>query len=140
MAAKLPTSLRRRFVWLALLVGVLIARGLTPDGWMPVANAAGGIKFTICTGMGPADTTMSMSMSMAHGKMHHKAPAKGRASDHPCAFAGIGLADNTRPPTTIAAPFFKPPSAAPAIERLVAAPGRGLAAPPPPATGPPTLI
>lgn len=129
-------ALLSRFVWLMLVVGVLIARGLTPDGWMPVAKASGGIEFALCDGMGPAQPTATMSM--AHGKMHHKAPAKGQAGDHPCAFAGIGLADATPPVPAIVAPL-RPVLAAPAIDRAVAAPGRGLAAPPPPATGPPAL-
>lgn len=133
MAADLPVPLRRRLVWLVLLVGVLVARGLTPDGWMPVADAAGTIRFTLCPGMAPAEPQMSMS----HGKMHHKAPVKGQASDHPCAFAGIGLADNVASPIVIAAPLK--PTAAPVTARIVAIPGRGLAAPPPPATGPPAF-
>jgi len=117
-----------------LLVGVLLARGLTPDGWMPVANASGGIEFALCPGTMPADT----GMPMAHGKMHHKAPAKGQTGDHPCAFAGIGLADASPPMPAIVAPW-RPALSTPAIDRAVTMPGRGLAAPPPPATGPPAL-
>ena len=134
MTADLPVPLRRRFVWLVLLVGVLFARGLTPEGWMPVANAAGGIDFTLCTGMGPVEA----KMPMAHGKMHHKMPAKGQPGAHPCAFAGLGLADAIPPLPAIVAPL-RPAIVVASIARVVAAPGRGLAAPPPPATGPPAL-
>ena len=76
MAPALILSLRRRFVWLVLLVGILAARGLTPDGWMPVANAAGGIEFTLCDGMAPAqlppvwsvsDLPIAASVSVIHG-------------------------------------------------------------------------
>ncbi len=133
-------TLLSRFAWLVLVVGVLATRGLTPDGWMPVAKASGGIEFVLCDGMGPAEPApaASMPMPMAHGKMHHEAPAKGQAADHPCAFAGIGLADATPPLPAIVAPL-RPTRAAPLVDRAVSAPGRGLAAPPPPATGPPAL-
>ena len=130
------TTLLSRFVWLMLVVGVLAARGLTPDGWMPVAKVSGGIEFALCDGMGPVDP--AGSMSMAHGKMHHKAPAKGQAGDHPCTGAGINLADTTPPLPAIVAPL-RPILGASIIERTVTTPGRGLAAPPPPATGPPAL-
>lgn len=132
------TTLLSRFAWLVLVVGVLAARGLTPEGWMPVAKASGGIEFVLCDGMGPVEPTKSMSMPMAHGKMHHKAPAKGQSDNHPCTGAGINLADATPPLPGVVAPL-RPTAAAPVIEQIVTAPGRGLAAPPPPATGPPTL-
>lgn len=141
MAHRRPvTALLGRFAWLLLVVGVLTARGLTPEGWMPVANDAGGIEFALCDGMGPIEPAASMatSMSMAHGKMDHKAPAKGQSENHPCTGAGINLADTTRPLPAIVAPF-RPVLAAPTVERTASAPGRGLAAPPPPATGPPAL-
>ncbi|MEO5493054.1 MAG: hypothetical protein ABIR08_03400 [Sphingomonas sp.] len=125
-----------RFAWLMLVVGVLCTRGLTPEGWMPVANAAGGIEFALCDGMGPIEP--AASMSMVHGKMHHKAPAKGQPGNHPCTGAGINFADMTPPLPAIVAPL-RPTASALVSERATIAPGRGLAAPPPPATGPPAL-
>ncbi|THD34787.1 MAG: hypothetical protein E7773_14080 [Sphingomonas sp.] len=124
----------RRFAWLMLLVGVLLARGLTPEGWMPVAGAAGGIEIALCNGMGPDDTMVLTP----DGKLHHKAPANGQSGDHPCAFAGLGIADAAPPVPVIVAPP-SPVDAAPALAKIIATPGRGLAAPPPPATGPPAL-
>lgn len=138
MATDPPIPLHRRFVWLVLLVGVLLARGFTPDGWMPATNAAGQIEITLCPGSGPVDGPMTMSMDLSHDQMDHKAPAKGQASDHPCAFAGIGLADTTAALPSIVAPL-RPVAALPGLPNIVAAPGHGLAAPPPPATGPPAL-
>ncbi len=126
-------SLHRRLVWLMLLVGVLATRGLTPDGWMPVASADGGLVIAVCDGHGPGQT-----ITVPLGKAHHDAPAKGQVGDHPCAFAGIGIADAAPPLPTVIAPL-RPAATAPAIRRTVAAPGHGLAAPPPPATGPPAL-
>jgi hypothetical protein len=127
-------SLRRRFAWLMLLVGALLARGLTPDGWMPVASAAGGFTIAPCDGHGPSSV-----MAMPMGKPHHKMPPKGQTGDHPCVFSGIGIADATPPLPTIVAPVRRVIDA-PAIQRVITAPGRGLAAPPPPATGPPALV
>lgn len=124
--------MRSRFAWLALLVAALLARGLAPEGWMPVANAAGGIEITICNGSGPADAMVLT----ADGKLHHKAPDKGQPGNHPCAFTGLGIVDASPPPPAIVAPI-RPATTAPALAALGPLPGRGLAAPPPPATGPP---
>jgi len=127
-------DMRRSFGWLLLLVAALLARSIAPEGWMPVVNAAGGIEITVCNGTGP-DDNMVLSPD---GKLHHKAPGKSQPGDHVCAFAGFGVAD--APPTLVAlaAPVFAP-DAAPALDPIEAIPGRGLAAPPPPATGPPSL-
>ena len=126
-------DMRRRFGWLLLLVAALLARSVAPEGWMPVVNAAGGIEITVCNGTGP-DDVMVLSPD---GKLHHKAPGKNRSGDHACAFSGLGVAD--APPTLVAlaAPIFAP-DAAPTLDPIDAVPGRGLAAPPPPATGPPS--
>lgn len=134
MASDMPLSLRRRLTWLALLVGALLAHALTPEGWMPAASAAGGIQFTLCPGAGPAH----VMVQTADGKMHHKPAGKGRAGDHPCTFAGVGLGDATPPVPTVRTPE-RLDTLAPLIPAAGAIPGRGLAAPPPPATGPPAL-
>jgi hypothetical protein len=127
-------DVRRRFGWLLLVVAALLARSVAPEGWMPVVNAAGGIEITVCNGTGP-DDAMVLSPD---GKLHHKIPGKSQPGDHACAFSGLGAAD--APPTLVAlaTPIFAP-EAAPALDPIDAIPGRGLAAPPPPATGPPSL-
>ncbi|MDB5678655.1 hypothetical protein [Sphingomonas bacterium] len=125
---------RHRFAWLMLLVGALLVRGLAPEGWMPVANAAGGIEIALCNGHGP-DDVMVLTFD---GKLHRKAPANGQAGDHPCAFAGVGIADAPPPLPAILAPA-RTFTVAPDRPAAATVPGRGLAAPPPPATGPPTL-
>ncbi|HEX7695010.1 MAG TPA: hypothetical protein VF409_11005 [Sphingomonas sp.] len=129
-----PHDVRRRFGWLLLIVAALLARSIAPEGWMPVVNAAGGIEITICNGMGPDDR-----MVMApDGKLHHKAPANNQQGDHPCAFAGVGMANAPASIAAIAAPAFVAPIV-PALDHARIVPGRGLAAPPPPQTGPPAL-
>lgn len=134
------TPLQRRFAWLMLLVCVLVARGLGPDGWMPGKTATGAFAIVACDGMQPADPApmpMAMGMTMSHDASHH-APDKSQSSGHPCTFAGIGIADAPPPALAIGAPLA--PYAAVATPVAVAiVPGRGLAAPPPPATGPPAF-
>ncbi len=136
MNARQPSmTIRRRLGWLMLLVAALVARSAAPDGWMPVAGAAGGIEIALCNGMGP-DTVMVLG---ADGALHKKAPVGGHGDrDHPCAFAGMGVGD-APPLVAVAAPepaaADSPISATP----FASLPGHGLAAPPPPAIGPPAL-
>jgi hypothetical protein len=135
MTARQPSmTIRRRLGWLVLLVAALLARSTAPEGWMPVANAAGGIEIALCNGMGP-DTVMVLG---ADGALHKKAPASGHNETHPCAFAGMGVGDA---PPVFAVASLAPTSAESAapINALVGFPGRGLAAPPPPAIGPPAF-
>lgn len=129
-----PDTLGRRFGWLLLLVAALLARSVAPEGWMPVVNAAGGIEIAVCNGTGP-DDRMVLSPD---GKLHHKAPGKSQPGDHACAFSGLGVADAPPPALALDTPAIAP-HAMPELQRLYLSPGRGLAAPPPPATGPPSL-
>ncbi len=76
----------------------------------------------------------------ADGTVHEKAPVKhDGANDHPCAFAGLAqafaAADPVALPITLPAPVIDPPLVPASV-----AVGRGLAAPPPPQTGPPLLV
>jgi len=128
----------RHLGWLMLLVCVLIARGVGADGWMPGTTASGGFAIVACDGMQPDDAMpMAKGMAMPHGTSHHM-PDKKPSSSHPCAFAGIGLASAPPPPVAIGVPLSPYTQIAP-LAVAVIAPGRGLAAPPPPATGPPAF-
>lgn len=123
----------RRFGWLLLVVALLAIRSVSPEGWMPVAGESGGVEITVCNGQGPGDAMVLSN----DGTLKHKAPAKGQAGDHPCVFAGIGVA-SAPPAVALPVPVRAAAEAAPAA-RAETIPGRGLAAPPPPATGPPAL-
>jgi hypothetical protein len=114
------------FACLALFLRVLI-----PAGFMVAPGGAPGLPLVLCTGHGP------LVVQSAPPARPDKAPdpAGKHAGDH-CVFAGHGAA--------ALAPVFAGP--APVAVRPVAlraalpeglAPGRGLAAPPPPARGPP---
>jgi hypothetical protein len=137
MVRHLRESSRTTQLLLALAFAcALLLRLAVPEGWMPVQSASGW-RLTICSGMGPIDTMPGMTMD--HGA--HKAPAGGHdnAGSHVCPFAGPGLA-TTSPlmaPLPVIPPIF---AATPLPLHDVVAIGRGLAAPPPPQTGPPAIV
>ena len=122
-------SMANRGRLFAMLALALVVRALVPTGWMPVATDQG-IRFELCAGQ---------AMPPAAGMHHrHKGESQQTAPDHVCAFAGLGLAADTAPPPVMLALAPAPvPVAAP--RALTVAIGRGLAAPPPPATGPPAF-
>lgn len=120
---------------LAVLACALALRMLVPEGWMPVSDAHG-FRITLCAGTGPMDMTMAMpGMAMKHGKSDHGPQPM---QDHPCTFAHLGLAlAEPLLPALALPPLMR--AEALAAKPLAIAIGRGLAAPPPPATGPPAL-
>ena len=125
------TAIQRRLL-LALFACAMLLRVAIPEGWMPITDA-GGIRLTICTGMGPVETMADMP-----GMNHHKAPAGQDQGDHPCTFAGLGMAAAL--PDLPPSPILPGAAAMPTLIVLgIVSVGRGLAAPPPPATGPPAL-
>lgn len=122
----------RRFA-LVLLVMALAVKALVPTGWMPSAERS--FALTICTGM----DTQTIWMD-SKGGLHKENPDDHKQSEHdPCAFAGtvdipsLAQAATYQPKSKIGA------SAQPYQTQLVNI-GHGLAAPPPPQTGPPILI
>jgi hypothetical protein len=124
-----------RAVILAVLALALLARLAVPAGWMPVTDADGA-RLTICTGMGALDAPRHAMPGMAerHGSGDHKQSG----DDHVCPFAAVALAlAQPALPSIDLLPMVLP-GAVPLL-RIAVAVGRGLAAPPPPATGPPSL-
>lgn len=130
----------RRTGWqrLALLVVgcALLLRMAVPAGWMPQV-AGGHVTLSWCADSGfsgasaLAEAKALLADALAKPAADHKAP------DQPCAFAMAAQ------PLAPAEPVALPPQL-PSVEpvrhsRLEPAPGRGLAAPPPLATGPPLL-
>ena len=133
----------QRRLLMALVALAMVVRVLVPAGWMPVADASGA-HLVLCDGgmvappMTMAETgamAKAMTGAMTHGKapMHHQGP-----SDHPCAFAGPVAAVETPQLVVPLAPTA--PRHMVATVHLVDAVGRGLAAPPPPPTGPPAFV
>ncbi len=110
---------------LALLVSLAV-----PPGFMP--GRSPGSPLVICTGHG--------AMSMA-GAPHDRPAKPGHSGDHrqTCPFAGHGVA--SPPPVAVALAATRLDRERPLDPTFRdLAPGLGLAAPPPPSRGPPTLL
>ena len=140
---RLATGHHRLF--LTLVVMALAVRALVPSGWMVAPGADGIPRLALCSGTGvmdlkagaAADATMDQAMpGMHHGAGgHDNAPSH---PDHPCAFSGAALASNL-PAVDLPNPLVPIAAPAPRLRSLSVAVGRGLAAPPPPQTGPPAF-
>jgi len=133
---------RPRMVALALLACALLLRLLVPAGWMPVTDATG-VHLTLCSGTGPMTMPMEAMARMAHGgtmagMAHHMPTDQQGAPEHPCAFANLGLAVAEPGPLALLPPVASA-TLMPAGVALLVLIGRGLAAPPPPPTGPPAI-
>jgi hypothetical protein len=111
-------------VGIAIVMMAFLARALVPAGYM-IAPAAGP-GLVICTGHGPVD--------LSGGAHHPGAPPQ--TSDTVCAFSGLHFIAPQDAPTRLAARVAWAPEITP-IHTHDQAPGRGLAAPPPPSHGPP---
>jgi hypothetical protein len=126
-------GVRRNFALTLLLSFALFAEALIPSGWMPTGGKA--FEITVCTGT----DTHSLWLDRA-GKLHKQDPDKknSNSDSKSCAFAGLGAAVDLPVDTQ---PAIEPqgPNITTPAPRLVAAIGKGLAAPPPPQTGPPLL-
>lgn len=124
---------------LPLLLLCFVLRGFIPAGWMPSFDAAG-MSLIPCSGVtAPQPEPAAHDMhAMHHGDAapkHHGGKSKHDMASQPCAFAAAA-ADLPRPDLGAA---FKPLApAGPVFVAFIAVQvGRGLAAPPPPQTGPP---
>jgi hypothetical protein len=128
----LTASLIRCFAAMLILMALSV-RIAVPAGWMPSGEKA--FALTVCTGMDVSTIWLD-----SKGKLHKEDPSKGKAVDHaPCAFAAAhALADI---PAGVADAVATPhlPKVLPTGGGHVSI-GHGLAAPPPPAIGPPVLI
>jgi hypothetical protein len=120
----------KRFA-LLLVALALAVRLAVPTGWMPGEKT---FQLTLCTGVDTETVWMD-----SKGKLHNQKPHGGEGGEkQPCAFGGALAFDSSagfgqhlaRVEPFVSAGFARP-------EVTV---GRGLAAPPPPQTGPPILI
>ena len=123
---------------LAIIACALLARVLIPQGWMPVETDRGW-RMSICSGTGPVEMAASPVLAAALKAMHPGSDTHDKsANDHPCTFSGLTVALDGP-----SAPIFdlSAPAAATWLPRVIlaVAVGRGLAAPPPPSTGPPSI-
>jgi hypothetical protein len=140
MRSLLHTS-RYRGLAVVLLVCALATRMLAPSGFM-IAPGAHGATLVLCPGQGAMPIAMPHDMAgMAmpgHDMTKPGDKHQEKGDNLPCAFSPVGATANL---VSVAHPA--PPVAitaiAPIVFRFFVQPGLGLAAPPPPKTGPPTL-
>jgi len=114
---------------LGLLAIALLMRLLVPTGWMPMAGS--GYAITLCTGMGAVQAWVDKD-----GNVHKGKPTDTK-SEQPCAFSGYSLALDLPPFGGVAILPALPNAVLPVASLFAVDVGRGLAAPPPPPTGPP---
>ena len=131
-----------------LVAFALAVRLLVPAGYMPMAGTAG---LEICAGQNAdlrAMSAMAGPAAMPGMAMDHAMPMKGMDHgkampgdhDHDCGFgAAIGGAADL---PSLILPAMLAPVALPVafVPQMLVRPGLGLAAPPPPKTGPPSIL
>jgi len=120
-----------------LLVGcALLLRMAVPAGWMPqVAGSHVTLSWCADSGFSGA-SALAEAKAMLAGALG-KPAADHKAADQPCAFAMAAQPLAPADPVALSQPLSVAEPVCHA--RLDPAPGRGLAAPPPLATGPPLL-
>lgn len=150
-----------RGVAVMLVACALLVRMLVPSGFMIAPGATGLPTVIACPGQDPVAPMAPMAMApmkmapmkmapmtmapmtmampgMAGHDMHHQGGEHDRNADHPCAFAAANAAVDLTAAVHPIAPTMVAVFA-PAQFHTFARPGLGLAAPPPPKTGPPIL-
>jgi hypothetical protein len=136
------SSLSKRVLLGCALVAMLL-KVLIPAGFMLAQNATTQlVAVVICTGSGSQTLFMDQDgqfVSKDSDKKGHGGSENG-PGDHPCTFAhhGTALLANISPDLETVA-FTQAPSQL-RLALMDQAPGRGLAAPPPPATASPFQI
>jgi hypothetical protein len=131
MAEWIRESRNARSILAVLFALALAVRIAIPTGFMPTA-APSGIVISVCTGMGEAKAI--------HPYEKDDDRAQHRTAESPCVFSA-GLGGGYVPPEpTRPAPVVAPVSAAPASRAIADLTVHRLAAPPPPALGPPARV
>jgi len=118
-------------VAITLMALALLLRMLIPAGFMPATGQ--GFAVTPCTGMAAMPDRID-----EHGHVHKEQNTPDKQVQHPCAFVGFGsMLDHSSFASPSILRSVVVASLVPLSSATVAI-GRGLAAPPPPSTGPPT--
>ena len=115
-----------------LAILAILLRASIPGGFMLSAAKAGGMPdLVICTAQG----LMTIAGDHAPGSDDDS----GKQQDTSCAFTAVASVTITPTLLSIATPIY---AEAVVVQRAIPdqRPGRGLAAPPPPTTGPPSLL
>ena len=124
--------------WLSgmMIACALLGRVIVPSGFMIAPAAAGAVPMVvICTGQGSMTVPMA-ALAGQHDPQTDHDQHQDKANEHPCAFAAASAAVDLTAMLHPAGPVSVATGNIANI-RPAAQPGRGLAAPPPPKTGPP---
>lgn len=136
--ARLRPLLPARAAMIVLLLCVLAVRVVVPQGFMWGSGADGSRALVLCSGSGAQALTPVAAAALAAQHRSDQRDQDGKTADHPCAFAAaslvVDLPGDGHPIATEPAR-----AAAPTLLHIFARPGLGLAAPPPPKTGPPAF-
>lgn len=129
-------ALHSRAFTALLLAVVLCGKLLVPSGWMPVSTQ-GGLTVVLCSGDGRTEAWVDQAGTLHEGLK----PGDGsKGNDHdgkdPCPYGALAAPVDTPETLALAAPLAPTAPVTP-LDRATIAVGRGLAAPPPPSTGPP---
>ena len=117
--------------WFAIACLAVLLRAAVPAGYMVAQDH--GPHLVICSGhASTAAETGGKSSPDPHKPDPHK-------PDQPCAFAGTHVALQA-PVLPAPVPRTQLPTGTVILGRASLVPGRGLAAPPPPSTGPPARL
>ena len=129
-------TLRNAWVLRALIVAVFVLRAAVPAGYM-FAAVGGGTSLVLCSAQGALRVTIDPATG--HVSIAKKIPGKqADRDDAPCAFAGMAKVTLQTPSVHVSVPVES--ASQPVLASIFITPGRGLSAPPPPATGPPSSI
>lgn len=136
MLNRLRSKTADRDVFVALASLALFFTLLFPAGFMPGTSLDRPI--VPCSGQGAMPGLAMPMAGMAHGKHQHRDPTHKGADDQACPFAAMAIALPPAQPVPVIrlAPAYPPPGVA---RSEASAPGRGMAAPPPPSHAPPAL-
>jgi hypothetical protein len=120
--------------WLALALVAVLVRGIVPAGYMLSTQGQGRtLAVALC---GDAGAVHQIVLDVGDPREDDgRAPAK---HDSPCVFAAAAQPAAPHAPIALAAPLLL--AQAPIVFAPAVAPGQGLAAPPPKATGPPLQV
>ena len=128
-------QMRDRTVWRRALVALsmfaLAMKILIPQGFMPGTSLADPI--VMCGGQGPMPMAMPMA-EKAHGEQSKSGKGPHGGMEHPCDFASLGAPALAATLDGAHAALTTVTTATVVIPALTFAPGRGMAAPPPPVT------
>ncbi|MDO8323661.1 MAG: hypothetical protein Q7T23_12050 [Phenylobacterium sp.] len=126
---------------LMLACMAIALRVFIPQGYMLAPGAdSGSVPIVLCTPQGARTVSIDAAGHIVDSPTKTPTdPSGSPAADHPCAFSGSGVAFAAEPPMLVVLAGLRWVHVSVAVESQTT-PGRGLAAPPPPPTGPPLQI